>query len=181
MKCLEHINFMPKSDKISGYSNSGRTRSDNCYLFPGGFRYGRYFNLYILPFPVGKKTFKAPNSYRFIFYSNYAFYFTLFFLGAYTTTNSRKNIFFLKKSNPFFEFFFSNKLYKPFYINFNRAALDTFWIFTLQATFSFNYCFLRRITVRYFIVVLFSLPRRLFPHRGFYRVYFCHNTIFPVI
>ena len=142
MKCFEHINFMSKSDEISGCSDSGRTSSNDCYLFPGGFRYGRYFNFYILPFPVGKKTFKSTNSYRFIFNSNYAFYFTLYFLGTYTATNSGKNIFFLKKSNPFFEFFFSNKLYKTFYIYFNRATLDTFWIFTLQATFSFYYGFL---------------------------------------
>ena len=166
MKRFKDSHIVTQLCKVTGTGKSRRARTDHGY-FLSVFLCSRSWFHAILSCPVSHKTFQLTDGNCFTLDTTDTFSFTLAFLWANTSTDSRKCRRFGNHFVCFFKvsfFYFMNKTRN---INAYRTSLYTFCILTVQTSGSFFHCLFFIISQTYFVKIGCSDLWILFSYRNF--------------
>ena len=150
MKCFQNGYVMSFDNHIAGNGQPGRSRTDHCNLFSGGFGFGRQLTGTIVSFPVGCKAFQIANGHRITLFGKDAKAFTLNLLGTNPSANSGKTVFLPDMPDGPGKITVFNQLDKTRYVNFYRTARHAVGLFALQAPFGFQLGHFRCVTGGHF-------------------------------
>ena len=166
MKRFKYCHFITKLCKISGASQSRRTGTDHCNFMPVGLLCADRFDIMFQRI-ICNETLQLTDGDRLALDSADALPLTLGFLRAYTSANSRKRACLSDHFVGFLDisiFYFFDKSRN---IDRNRTSLNTFRIFTIDASGCLFHRFFLIISKTNFFKVCCSYFRILFSYRHF--------------